>query len=214
MRPALALVVVLLSCGRSDVLDGLDAPAATTPQPIETCVACRTSPPVVDTPMQTTPGGKPLHWATCAGCVRVSFGDTISPSDAITLLATVKAWQRAVGESLCLKLDTTASPPLTASDQHRIHVARADLGSTLAPLTTVTFNQQSGRLQHAEVLLGEAFAADRQLAAGLGRALGLATGREVDSAVTNRTDGLTAPGPADLTTLQSMYGATPSCITR
>jgi len=94
--------MLLVGCGRSDVID--DTPPASTPQPVvAACTStCTSSPPSLATPLQVTPDGRPLHWATCAGCVRVSFDPQLSPSDALTLFASVKDWQRAAGASLCV----------------------------------------------------------------------------------------------------------------
>lgn len=215
MRNALAsLLLVLLGCGRSDVVD--DTPPVSTPQPIAVCAStCTSSPPTLDTPMQTTPDGRPLHWATCAGCVRVSFDAQLSPSDALTLLAAVKDWQRAAGESLCLTLDQRASAPLVESDLQRIHVARAEPKGSSMPVTTLVFDAKTGKLRQALVEVGDSLPLDRQLASGMGRALGLATGIDsVVSAVTSRVDGLTRPGPADVNSLQAMYGVKPWCTPR
>lgn len=213
MRPALAVVFVLVGCGRSDLVD--DTPAVARPAPITTCAStCTSSPSGLDTPMQTTGDGKPLHWATCAGCVRVSFDATLSPSEALTLLAAVKDWQRAAGESLCLELDMKSSAALTGSEAQRIHVARAETKGPDVQSTTVTFDPKTGRLQQALVEFGVSAPVERQLVAALGRALGLATGRDGVSAVTSRPEGLTTPGPADLTSLRAMYGTTPWCNVR
>lgn len=213
MRPALAIVFVLCGCGRSDLID--DAPAVAVPAPITTCAStCTSSPSGLDTPMQTTGDGQPLHWATCAGCVRVSFDAALSPSDALTLLAAVKDWQRAAGESLCLALDMKSSAAPTDSEAQRIHVARAATKGPDVQATTLTFDPKTGQLQQALVEFGVSAPVERQLVAGLGRALGLATGREAVSAVTSRPEGLTTPGPADLTSLRAMYGATPWCTAR
>ncbi|MDP1916475.1 MAG: hypothetical protein Q8L14_09530 [Myxococcales bacterium] len=213
MRPAVAIVFVLCGCGRSDVVD--DAPPIAAPAPITTCAStCTTSPASIDTPMQTTDDGKPLHWATCAGCVRVSFDATLSPSEALTLLAAVKDWQRAAGERLCLKLDQKSSAGLISSEEQRIHVARASTQSPAVPVTTVTFDAKTARLKQALVEFGDSVPLDRQLVAGLGRALGLATGQDMVSAVTSRPEGLTTPGRADLASLRAMYGTTPWCTGR
>lgn len=215
MRPALAIIFLLCGCGRSDVID--DTPAVAAPQPITTTCAstCTTSPAGLDTPMQTTDDGKPIHWATCAGCVRVSFDATLSPSEALTLLAAVKDWQRAAGESLCLKLDQKSSAGLTGSEVQRIHVARAQAQGPSLQVTTLTFDAKTARLQQVLVEFGDSVPLERQLIAGLGRALGLATGRDsMVSAVTSRPEGLTTPGPADLTSLRAMYGANPWCNVR
>ncbi len=164
--------------------------------------------------MQTTDDGKPLHWATCAGCVRVSFDATLSPSEALTLLAAVKDWQRAAGESLCLKLDQKASAALTGSEEQRVHVARAQAQGPSLQVTTVTFDAKTARLKQVLVEFGDSGPLERQLIAGLGRALGLATGQDMVSAVTSRAEGLTTAGPADLSSLRAMYGSTPWCTRR
>jgi hypothetical protein len=210
MRSAILFVVLLLvGCGRTDVLD--DTPQDSVPQPVMACTStCAHSPPGIDTPMHTTSSGRPLHWATCS-CVRVSFDATLSPSDALMLRAAVKDWQSAAGATLCLTVDTQSSPRLTGSDRQRIHVMRLDPKNASPKISTTTFDEASGRLLNAVVEIGNEFPVDRQLVHGLGRALGLASGRDFVSALTPYPSGLTVPGPADVNSLRAMYGAKPWC---
>lgn len=207
MRLTPLLLVVLLGCGRSDVID--DEPPVSTQKPIAVCAStCTSAPSGVQTPLATTSTGLPAHWVTCAGCVRVSF-DGLSPSDALTLFSTVKDWQRAAGESLCLKLDTSASSDFTDTDRRRIHVEPG-----VSARSVVTYSVVTGELLHARVEFGKDLSIERQLVMGMGRALGLASGDEGVSAITLREEGLVVPGPADVASLRAMYGEKPWCSPR
>ncbi|MBM4778399.1 MAG: hypothetical protein GQE15_11915 [Archangiaceae bacterium] len=212
MRAFLMLLVVLAGCGRSDI--GETVPTQTTPQPVVSCKStCTSAPSGIATPLNLT-AGRPLHWQTCAGCVRVSYDAALTPSEALDLYAAVKAWKLAAGDSLCLSMDMTASAPLTETDRQRIFVKHADPRADQASLTTITFDQSTGQMLQVQVEFGASLPVDRQLASELGRALGLVTGPEGQSAVTPNPKGLTAPGSADQTTLRAMYGDKPWCSPR
>lgn len=207
MRSFVLVLVVLAGCGRSDIGESVQ----TTPQPVVSCKStCTSSPSGIATPLNLT-AGRPLHWQTCAGCVRVSYDAALTPSEALELYAAVKAWKVAAGDSLCLSMDMTASAPLAETDRQRIFVKHADPRADQSSLTTITFDQATGQMFRVLVEFGESFPVDRQLAAEFGRALGLATGTEGQSAVTPNPKGLTAPGPGDQTSLRAMYGDKPWC---
>lgn len=209
MRTCLLVLLVLIGCGRSDI--GETLPTQTTPQPVVSCKStCTTSPSGIATPLSLT-AGLPLHWQTCAGCVRISYDAALTPSEALELDAAVKAWKLAAGDSLCLSMDMKASAPLSESDRQRIFVKHNDPRAGQSNRTTITFDQSTGQILQVQVEFGASLPVDRQLAAELGRALGLSTGTEGQSAVTPSLNGLTVPGPGDQTTLRAMYGDKPWC---
>lgn len=211
MRTFVSVLVLLAGCGRSDIGEV----AQTTPQPVTGCRStCTSSPSSVATPLSLTAAGRPLHWQTCAGCVRVSYDAALTPSEALELYAAGKAWKAAAGDSLCLSMDMTASAALTDSDRQRIFVKHADPRADQSSLTSITFDQTTGQMLRVLVEFGADLPVNRQLAAEFGRALGLATGTEGQSAVTPSPMGLTAPGAGDQTTLRAMYGDKPWCSPR
>ncbi|MEW5737641.1 MAG: hypothetical protein AB1938_01880 [Myxococcota bacterium] len=206
MRSRVILLVVLCGCGRSALTE--DGPASL-PQPVTTCAStCSTAPREIATPLATTASGRPLHWLTCGGCVRVTVDAKLPASFLGRAPGLVEAWARAGGSTLCLSFDGT---PANAPDEDTlqvIHLAPRLSADQPAQLTTVSFEQKTGRLRSATIEVSEGFSADRQLIYGLGQALGLSSSRnEAHSAMTPRLDeGLTLPGPDDVTTLRAMYG--------
>lgn len=186
----------------------------TTPQPVVSCKStCTSSPSGIATPLNLS-AGRPLHWQTCAGCVRVSYDAALTPAEALELSAAVKAWKAAAGDSLCLSMDMTASAPLSDTDRQRIFVKHADPRADQSSLTSITFDRATGQMLRVLVEFGADLPVDRQFAAEFGRALGLDTGTEGQSAVTRSSMGLTTPGPGDQTTLRAMYGDKPWCSPR
>lgn len=209
MRTCLMVLMVLTGCGRSDLGESL--PTQTTPQPVLGCKStCTSSPSGIATPLSLT-AGRPLHWQTCAGCIRVSYDAALTPSEALELSAAVKAWKAAAGDSLCLSMDMTSSAPLSETDRQRIFVKHIVPRAGQSSLTSTTFDQRTGQILQVQVEFGASLRVDRQLAAELGRALGLSTGTDGQSAVTPSVNGLTVPGPGDQTTLRAMYGDKPWC---
>ncbi|MER2562400.1 MAG: hypothetical protein ABTQ32_16865 [Myxococcaceae bacterium] len=212
MRACMMLMVVLAGCGRSDIGEAMTT--QTTPQPVVSCKStCTSSPSGIATPLNLS-AGRPLHWQTCAGCVRVSYDAALTPAEALELSAAVKAWKAAAGDSLCLSMDMTASAPLSDTDRQRIFVKHADPRADQSSLTSITFDRATGQMLRVLVEFGADLPVDRQFAAEFGRALGLDTGTEGQSAVTRSSMGLTTPGPGDQTTLRAMYGDKPWCSPR
>lgn len=211
MRTFVSVLVLLAGCGRSDIGEV----AQMTPQPVTGCRStCTSSPSSGATPLSLTAAGRPLHWQTCAGCVRVSYDAALTPAEALELYAAVKAWKAAAGDSLCLSMDMTSSAPLADTDRQRIFVKHLDPQASQSSMTSITFDQTTGEMLRVLIEFGASLPVDRLLAAEFGRALGLDTGTEGQSAVTRSSMGLTTPGPGDQTTLRAMYGDKPWCSPR
>lgn len=205
MRSMMLVSLLLCGCGRSDLTD--DVPQRL-PQPVTACEStCAAAPPGVVTPLNDTEG-PPLHWLTCAGCVRVTVDEALPAAFVARAPELVRAWADAAGPTLCLAFDAAPASPPGEDTLQQLHLAPRKSAEGPAQITSVTFDVKTGRIRNATVEVSDGVAVDRQLVFGLGQALGLSSSRADErSAMTPRLEhGLTRPGPDDTATLRAMYG--------